>query len=110
MNESPAQRALAASSAALVVALACLLTFMPSVFERVLATALGVVVIGAVLATAVILHWAFLGIGVHRLGRSLPGWLALAVLLFPIGGVAALILLGWLSDEDHASGQPLPVR
>jgi hypothetical protein len=24
--------------------------------------------------------------------------------------VAALILLGWLSDEDHASGQPLPVR
>ncbi len=110
MNESPAQRALAASSAALVVAVACLLAFMPSLFERYLGTPLRIVVVGAVLTTAVILHWAFLGIGVHRLGRSLSAWLALAVLLFPIGGAAALILLAWLSDEDRTPAQPLPVR
>lgn len=106
-HESPAQRALAASATALAVAVACLLAFMPSLFERFLATPLRIVVVALLLATALVLHWAFLGIGVRRLGRPLLGWLTLAVLLFPIGGAAALILLSWLSDE---SPEPLPAR
>ena len=103
-QESLAQRALAASSAALAVAVACLLSFMPSVFERFLATPLRIVVVSLLLATALILHWAFLGIGVRRLGQSLAGWLTLAVLLFPIGGAAALLLLASSAD----AGEPSP--
>jgi hypothetical protein len=106
-QESPAQRALAASATALAVAVTCLLTFMPSLFERFLVTPLRIVAVSLLLATALILHWAFLGIGVRRLGRSLLGWLTLAVLLVPIGGAAALILLSWLSDEAPT---PLPAR
>ena len=54
------------------------------------------------------LHWVFLGLAVHRLGRSLRGWLALAVLLFPVGGAAALILLGWMQAEPSPSPAPAP--
>lgn len=105
MNESPAQRALTASSLAFVLALACVLAFMPSMFERYLGSPERVLVVALVLATALLLHWVFLGIALRRLGRRLPGWLALAVLLFPVGGAAALILLSWFSDEAPA---PVP--
>jgi hypothetical protein len=107
MNESPAQRALAASTVALAVAVACLLAFVPPLFERLLGTPVRIVFAALVLATALVLHWAFLGIGVRRLGRPVAGWLALAVTLFPIGGAAALILLSWFSDE---APEPMPTH
>ncbi|MCL4699055.1 MAG: hypothetical protein KJ023_18710, partial [Burkholderiaceae bacterium] len=61
-----------------------------------------------VLATALLLHWVFLAIAARRLRRSVAGWLALAVVLFPIGGAAALILLGWFSGESNGSGAAAP--
>lgn len=99
--ESPAQRALTASTASLVVAVACVLSFLPGWFERYLTSVPRIVLVSLVLATALVLHWAFLGIAVRRLGRSLLGWLSLAVLLFPIGGAAALMLLAFFSDESR---------
>jgi cytochrome c oxidase assembly factor CtaG len=106
-HESAAQRALAVSTAALALAVACVLAFMPTLFERFLVTPLRTSLVALLLAAAALLHWAFLGIGVRRLGRPLAGWLALAVLLFPIGGAAALMLLAWLEDEPP---QPLAAR
>jgi hypothetical protein len=107
-TESPAQRALAASAAAGVVAIVALGLFLPPFSERYLGTPARVVADALVLATALLLHWAFLGIAVRRLGRSLLGWMALAVLLFPVGGAAALILLGWFGGEADGSGTAAP--
>jgi len=98
-QENPAQRALNASTLALVVAVAALLLFLPPFFERFLTAVEFVVGNALVLSTALLLHWIFLAIGARRMRRSVPGWVALAVVLFPVGGAAALILLGWFSDE-----------
>ncbi len=98
-QESPAQRALNASALALVAAVAALLLFLPPFFERYLTAVAFVVGNALLLSTALLLHWVFLAIGVRRMHRSMSGWVGLAVLLFPVGGAAALILLSWFSDE-----------
>ena len=97
-QETPAQRALSASTVSLVVAVLALLLLLPPFFERYLTEVAHVVGAGVLLATALLLHWVFLAIGAHRQGRSASGWLTLA-LLFPVGGAAALILLTWFHDE-----------
>lgn len=102
-QETPAQRALTASTLALVVAVASLLLFLPPFSERYLGAVAHVVGNALVLSTALLLHWAFLGIGARRMRRSAPAWVALAVMLFPVGGAAALILLAWFSDETGAA-------
>ena len=99
MKETPDQRALTASSVALVVTLGCIALFLPPLLERTVATPLRATATGLVLACALILHWVYLGIAVKRMRRSVVGWLSLAVLLFPVGSAAALMLLSWLSDE-----------
>jgi drug/metabolite transporter (DMT)-like permease len=101
--ESPAQRALNASTVTLLAAVGCLLLYMPPFAGRFLDGAAYLAGNGLVLATALLLHWVFLAIGVRRMGRSTTGWVALAVLLFPVGGAAALILLTWFSDESEAA-------
>lgn len=102
-QEAPAQRALNASTLSLVVAVAALLLFMPPFFERYLSATAFIVGNALVLSTALLLHWVFLAIGARRMQRSVPGWVGLAVLLFPVGGAAALILLSWFSDEAGAA-------
>jgi hypothetical protein len=102
MHETPAQRALTASTVALAVAVAGIVMFLPPLAERTLNSVLLIVAVSLVIAVAVPLHWVFVGIGARRMQRSVAGWVALAVLLFPIGGAAALILLSWFSNESAA--------
>ncbi len=102
-QEDPAQRALNASTVSLVAAVASLLLFLPPFFERFLSSLALVVGNALLLATALLLHWIFLAVGARRMRRSVPGWVALAVLLFPVGGAAALIVLSWFSDEAAAA-------
>jgi uncharacterized membrane protein len=97
--ESPAQRALAASTLALVAAVAATLLFLPPFFQRYLSGVVYIVGNALVLATALLLHWVFLGIAARRMRRSVAGWVSLAVLLYPVGSAAALILLTWFGDE-----------
>jgi hypothetical protein len=99
MSETPAQNALAAATVALVVACAGVAFFLPPMLDRTLESVARIVFVGLVLVTAQLLHWVFLGIAARRLERSMAGWVALSVLLFPIGSVAALILLAWLGDD-----------
>lgn len=99
MTETPDQRALTASTVALVVAVGCIALFLPPLLVRTVATPLRATAVGLTLACALILHWVFLGIAAKRMRRSVAGWVALAVLLFPVGSAAALILLGWLGEE-----------
>jgi hypothetical protein len=99
MNSGSAQRALGASGASLLVAVGCLVLFLPPMLERTTASVPLVVFVAMALAAALLLHWVFLGIAARRMGRTVAGWVGLAVLLFPIGGVAALMLLSFFVDE-----------
>ena len=108
MPETPAQRALTASTVCLAAAAGCVALLLPPLNERVFDSVLRIVLIGVTLALTMALHWVFLGIAARRARRSVAGWVSLAVLLFPIGGAAALILLGWFSSENN--GDPVPHR
>lgn len=102
MNETPASRALAAATVSLLIAVACVALFLPPLNDRLLDSVLAVVAVGCGLASALLVHAVFLGIAAHRMGRSVAGWVALSVLLFPVGSAAALIVLSWLGDEAGA--------
>ena len=109
MQETPAQRALTASTIALAAALAGIAMFLPPLAESTLASVLRIAITGIALAVGLLLHWVFLAIATRRMRRSTGGWVGLAVLLFPIGSVAALILLSWFSQEALAPA-PAPHR
>jgi predicted ABC-type exoprotein transport system permease subunit len=109
MFDSPAQRALSASSLALALAVAAVVMFMPPLVDHTLGSWLRIVATALLLALALALHWVFLGIGARRLERSAPRWVALSVLLFPIGSAAALILLRWAGTDEPAH-TPAPHR
>lgn len=89
---------LAASAGAFVAALACLALFLPPLAERTLGAPLRTALTALVLAAAMALHWWWLGRAARRLGQSVAAWVALAVLLFPLGSAAALMLLGGAAD------------
>ena len=100
MKEIPEQRALHASTVALLVAVGCIALFMPPLVERTVASPLRAAVTGLALACALLLHWVYLGLGARRMDRSAAAWVSLSVLLFPVGSAAALILLhGFIGDS-----------
>jgi len=105
MAETPAQRALTASTVALVVAGGAVAMFLPPLVEHTTASVLRIVGVAVGLATALLLHLVFLGIAARRLERSVPGWVALSALLFPVGSATALIVLSWFTDEAR---EPAP--
>lgn len=104
MTETSVQRALSASTLALVVACASIVAFLPPMVETTVQSVPRTVLLGSAIAAGMLLHWVFVGIAAHRLARSVAGWVSLSVVLFPIGGIAALILLGFFGDE--AARQP----
>jgi hypothetical protein len=99
MNDSPAQRAVTAATLALVVCAACIVAFLPPMVATTLESVPKTLLLGVALATSVVLHWVFVGLAAHRMGRSPAFWVGFSVLLFPVGSVASLILLGWLLGE-----------
>jgi hypothetical protein len=102
--QTSAQKALGASTLALVVAVAGIFAFLPPMVEATVASVPRTVLLGLAIAAGLLLHWVFVGVAAARLAHSIFGWVALSVLLFPIGGIAALILLGFFGNE--AAGQP----
>lgn len=95
----PEQRALTASTLALVVAVGGVAMFLPPLVKHTLELPLRAVAVGLAMACALLLHWVFLGLAAQRMQRSVAGWVSLSVLLFPVGSATALILLGWFADE-----------
>ncbi len=106
INVQAARRALTDSALALLVACLAIAMFLPPLAAATAASALRVVAAAVTIAVSIPLHWIFLGIGARRMERPLVGWLALSVLLFPVGGVAALILLLWLLHAHDAEPSP----
>lgn len=110
MNAPSAERALADSAIALLVACAGIAMFLPPLVVATTASVLRIVAVALVIAVAIPLHWAFLGIGARRMDQRAVTWVGLSVLLFPVGAVAALVLLGWFAHESHLRSQPQAAR
>lgn len=104
--ETPAQRALASSAVSLLVAGASLAMFLPPLVARTVESPWRVVLFGVALGAGLLLHWVYLALAARAGGRSVIGWVALSVLLCPLGSLAALVLLGWLRDEQPAGPHP----
>lgn len=102
MHETPAQRALTLSTAALVLALACLAIFVPPFVSHTVSSVLRTVGLGLLLAAGALAHWWWLVVAARRLQRPVAAPLALSVLLFPVGSAAALMLLGARTENDPA--------
>ena len=58
MNDCPEQRALTASTLALVAAVGCIAMFLPPLAASTIATPLRSVATGLTLAIALLLHWS----------------------------------------------------
>jgi len=101
MNLQSAQRALADSALALVAACAGIAMFLPPMVHATVGSVLRTVLTALVIAIAMPLHLALLGIGARRMGQRVVPWVGLSVLLFPVGAAAALILLGWFAHEQQ---------
>lgn len=99
--EAAAHRALAGSAAALMAALGCVALLLPPLAERTLATPLRTTFTLLALGAAMALHWWLLGRAARRLQQSVAAWVGLAVLLFPVGSAAALLLLGGAGRTRH---------
>ena len=111
MNLPSAQRALGDSALALLAACAGIAMFLPPMVDSTVGSVTRTVLTGLAIALAVPLHWAFLGIGARRMGQRVVPWVALSVLLFPVGAAAALILLGWFAHEHQLNRvQPSAAR
>jgi len=100
MQETPVQRALNAATAAFVVAVAAFAMLLPPLSGHMLDSVLRTTFVALLLAAALFLHWIFLAIAARRLGRSVAGWVALSVVLCPVGSVAALVLLHWFRADE----------
>lgn len=101
MSDHRASSALTAAALALLVGTLCGALLLPPMAHTVPAVPFGRASLLFTLVVAALAHWFFLVRAASRLGRHVPGWLALSVLLFPVGSAAALVLLGWLKDEPR---------
>jgi len=104
-NARTCHRALADSALAWLVGCVGVAMFLPPLAAATAASLPRSLLAGLVIALALPLHWVLLGIGARRMGASVPGWVALSVALFPVGGAAALMLLSRLLYEDAARPQ-----
>ena len=101
MSDSSEQRSLNASIVALLVAVAGTAMFLPPWVERTVSSPLRAAVTGLVLAGALLLHWVYLAQAARRRGQSAVGWVAMSLLLFPVGSAAALILMAGFDAQSR---------
>jgi len=105
MNARSAQRALVDASLALAAAVAGIAMFLPPWLAATTGSVPRTVGTALLIALALGLHWVFVGLAAHRLQRPVAPWVGLSVLLCPVGGAAAVILLAWLL-ADQARPDP----
>ena len=92
-----APRALFDSALALLAACLAFAMFLPPLAAATAVSHWREAAAGLVLVLALPLHWLSLASAARQLGASRVGCLGLAVLLCPVGGAAALILLAGLA-------------
>ncbi|MCK6432646.1 MAG: hypothetical protein HUU30_11030 [Burkholderiaceae bacterium] len=87
------RHSLADSAIALAFACAGIAMFMPPMVHTTVESLPRIIASGLVIAVAVPLHWVWLVAAVRAMGRRVAAPLAAAVVLFPVGGALALVLL-----------------
>ena len=97
-----APRALRDSALALLAACVAMVMFLPPLAAGTAASPWREAAAGLVLVLALPLHWLSLASAARQLGASQVGWLGLAVMLCPVGGAAALILLAGMLHAPRA--------
>lgn len=103
MDDHRATSALTAAALALLVGTVCGALLIPPMSAAAAQLPGRTPALLATLIVAALMHCFYLARAAHRLGRHVPGWLALSLLLFPIGSAAALVLLGWLRREPRVA-------
>ena len=103
MKQSSVTQAVASAAVSLVVFCLCVGAFLPPFVERTVGSVPLTIVLGIAIAVSFVLHIAFVGIAAHRAHRSAVLWAVLAVLVFPIGSIAGLILFEWFSTQRSAA-------
>ena len=103
MQVSRAHQPIVAASVSLLAFGGCVAAFLPPLNQQTLESLPLTVALGIALAVSLILHFVFVGIAAQRLGRSVWGWVILALLLFPIASIVGPILFEWFSEEQNQS-------
>ena len=103
-NETPAQRAVSAALLTLLIFGGCLYLLLSARLGPTIGSIPIPVLLGLGICISLFLHWFFVGLAAQRLGRSVPGWVTLAVLGFPIASIVALVLYYWLENERGSVG------
>lgn len=101
MTETPAQRAVSAALLTLLAFGGCLYFLISGGLGQTLGAVPIPVLLAIGLCVSLFLHWFFVGLAARRLGRSVTGWVVLAVLGFPITSIVALVLYYWLEAEPR---------
>ena len=100
MQVSRARQPIVAATVSLLAFGASVAAFLPPLNQQTLASVPLTVALGLTLAASFILHFIFVGLAAHRLGRSVFGWVVLALIGFPIASIVGLILFEWFSEEQ----------
>jgi hypothetical protein len=105
VQPSSITQAVGSAAVSLVVFVASVAAFVPPFVERTVSSVPLTIALGIAIAVSFVLHVAFVGIAAHRAGRSATLWAVLAVLLFPVGSIAGLILFEWFSAQRTTAAQ-----
>lgn len=100
MQKSQTTQAVASAAVSLLVFALCVGAFVPPFVADTVSSIPLTVALGIAIAVSFVLHIAFVGIAAHRSHRSATLWAVLAVLLFPVGSIAGLILFEWFSTQS----------
>ena len=103
MPQSSTSQAVASAAVSLVVFALCVGAFVPPFVDDTVRSIPLTVVFGMAIAVSFVLPIAFVGIAAHRAHRSATLWAVLAVVLFPVGSIAGLILFEWFSAQGTRS-------
>ncbi|MES2102861.1 MAG: hypothetical protein V4634_02500 [Pseudomonadota bacterium] len=100
-SDSAIQMAVSATTSSLVAFGLCVAVFLPP-FSRTITNSVAFTVIaGLGIGISCILHFIFVGITAHRMGRPVARWVLLALITFPLGSITGLIVLHWFSEEKQ---------
>ncbi len=100
-DQHPTERSYQVSITGFVVALLAIACFIPPLSRYAGAdqNVLIAIALGLTIGAAYCAHFIFLGMTIARMHRSVIGWLALAILLGPLGSILALVVLGFQGAE-----------
>ena len=100
-SDGAVQQAVSAATTSLMACGFCVAAFLPPFSHTITNSVAFTVIAGLGIGISCILHFIFVGISAHRMGRPVARWVLLAFITFPLGSIAGLIVLHWFSEEKQ---------